>query len=290
MTSESQRELLSPSPRPQALGPPSALQPTAYSLKPGLSLVELLIAIGILGVAMTLIGAAFPAGVAMSIAVSDETTAQSVFQQAVGVIRDNYSVAKITNDSGAGELAPDTEYDVVKDDYLGINSSGVYDAEEGVSNRKYEFEEDKESNFSWSVLMRRMAASGPMGNLCQVVIVVSRRPSGSPNFIMDDGGGDSELPELRRVNCTASDEPARTLDINDGLVPNSGYIIDATTGTAYIIVSRDNNKVVTLGKPPSNADIGGNRDFWLVPGPYDGSNYGRKSPAIRVFQALLYLP
>ncbi|MBA7553771.1 hypothetical protein ES705_46370 [subsurface metagenome] len=72
MTSESQRTLLSPRLRSQA-----------SSLKPGLSLVELLIAIGILGVGMVLIGAAFPAGVAMSIAVSDETTSQAVFQLSV---------------------------------------------------------------------------------------------------------------------------------------------------------------------------------------------------------------
>ena len=49
----------------------------------GLSLVEILIAIGIMGVTMALIGAAFPAGVMRSIAVSDETTSQAVFQKAV---------------------------------------------------------------------------------------------------------------------------------------------------------------------------------------------------------------
>ena len=280
MTSESQRTFLSPRLRSQA----SSLKPGSAA---GLSLVELLIAIGILGVTMMLIGAAFPAGVMMSIAVSDETTGQSVFQQAVGVIRDNYSVGEAEAWKTGHASAPDppgsSEYGLVGDVYLGKDASDDYDPDEGEDNRIYEFEEDQESNFSWSVLMKRMGTSGPMGNLCQLVVVVSRRPSGSPSF-NKQGGGTSALPELRSVNCTGSEPDARTLTIGTGssLVPNDGYIIDGTTGTAYIIVSRDNNTVVTLGTPPSGAA----GDFWVVPGP----NNGPKPPAIRVFQVMLYLP
>ena len=284
MTSESQRELLSPSPRPQALGPPSAfrlstffLRPTAYSLKPGLSLVELLIAIGILGVTMTLIGAAFPAGVMMSIAVSDETTSQAVFQKAVAEIKGKLSCS-------SGDVVPDSGNPLKVVDYDALGTPAQV-----LKSRRL----TDTSSFSWAALIRRVddsATAGPMGNLCQVVVVVSRRPSGSPNFKPEPPGADTKIPELRSVNCTGSDPDARTLDIAGTMVPNGGYIIDETTGTAYIIVSRDNNKVVTLGKPPSNADIGAGRDFWLVPGPYDGSKYSPKSPAIRVFQAMLYLP
>ncbi len=273
MTSESHRTLLS-----------LRLKSQASSLKPGsaagLSLVELLIAIGILGVGMTLIGAAFPAGVAMSIAVSDETTSQMVFQKAVAEIKAQLSI------SGGGSGLLGTELVTMPEgDFSDISDS-----------RKL----STNSSFSWSALVRRMAASGPMGNLCQVVIVVSRRPSGSPNFV-DDGGGDSELPELRKIFCTGSDATARTLDIASGdfgMVPNGGYIIDSATGTAYIIISRNDGaseKTVTLlAEPPLDSEITatpiGGRDFWVVPGPYDGSNYGPKSPAIRVFQAMLYLP
>ena len=138
------------------------------------------------------------------------------------------------------------------------------------------------SSFSWSALVRRMGTAGPMGNLCQVVVVVSRQK------IEKDSGGNVVLPNLQSVNCTVSDPDARTLTVS-GSVPNGGYIIDETTGTAYIIVSRNEGPpvtVVTLSTPPNNADIGGSRDFWVIP----GTNNSPKSPSIRVFQALLYLP
>ncbi len=214
--------------------PPSFLQPPASSLQPGLSLVELLIAIGILGVTMMLIGAAFPAGVAMSVAVSDETTSQAVFQKALAEIKANLT----SNNVGTGDLA------IMSDN--GFNEDS----------RKL----SENSSFSWTALVRKMGTTGPMGNLCQVVIVVSRRAGKNPNFV-DEDDYESELPELREVTCISSDTNARTLTIEDDfdMVPNDGYIIDATTGTAYIIVSRDegdpyddtDNKIVLLSKPPT---------------------------------------
>ncbi len=263
MTSESHRQL------PSLRLSPFLLQPTAYSLKPGLSLVELLIAIGILGVTMMLIGAAFPAGVAMSIAVSDETTSQAVFQKALAEIKANLS------SSGIAAVAPNP-LTVVDYNVLGTTEEEILESRQLTDT----------SPFSWAALVRPLDDSntGPMGNLCQVVVVVSRQK------IKKDTSGNVLLPDLQSVNCTGSEPDARTLTIGTGssMVPNGGYIIDETTGTAYIIVSWDegSKKVMTLSTPPSGAT--GN--FWVVPGPYDGTNYGRKSPAIRVFQAMLYLP
>ena len=261
----------------------------------GLSLVELLIAIGIMGVTMLLIGAAFPAGVAMSIAVSDEATSQAVFQKALTVIRDNYSISKITVDFGVAELPGSGNYILIKDAYLGKDGTGNYDAAEGLANRKFA----TNSTFSWSAMIRRMSTTGPRGNLCQVVIVVSRRPNTSPSFDVE-GGGTSTLPELRSVTCTGSSVltapppppvTAKTLIIDStdfSLVPNGGYIIDETTGTAYIIVSRNNNDdtATLLSEPPLDTDLTSGRNFWVIPGPNSGLN----SPSIRVFQAMLYLP
>src|SRR3989337_231398 len=119
---------------------------------------------------MILIAAAFPAGVAMSIAISDETTAQAVFQEALAVIRDNYSVVKIP----PANLAPTSNYDLIPNQYLG-QDAGSYVEARGADNRRF----DENGLFSWSVLMKRMQSSGPMGNLFQVVVVVSRKPSGT---------------------------------------------------------------------------------------------------------------
>ena len=102
----------------------------------GLSLIEILIAIGILAVTMMLIAAAFPAGVAMSIAVSDETTAGAVFQDALSIIRDNYSVSEITDWLISNPTDPPlpgtTDYSLISNLYLG-QDSGSYDADEGLS-------------------------------------------------------------------------------------------------------------------------------------------------------------
>ena len=283
-----------------------AVETTARFAK-GLSLIEIMIAIGILAVSMMLIAAAFPAGVAMSIAVSDETTSQAVFEEAVSVIRDNYSRSKIENDFGSGELPDSSDYILIKNIYLGRDSAGNYDLVAsppiGLANRSYEVIAGQSSIFSWSALIKRMQTTGPMGNLCQVIIIVSRKPSGNPDFLNEDRVVTPviKIPEIRSVPCVNSVPTARTIEVESGpdssepanqeyfaRMPNTGYIIDSDTGTAYSIISRnDNNTVTLLTTPP---DISSNRDFWVIPGPYDGSNYGRSSPAVRVFAAMLYLP
>jgi len=232
----------------------------------------------------------------MSVAVSDETTAQNVFQHGLGVVRDNYSVAKITNDFGAGALVPSNQYDLVDNLYLNVDGSGTYIGT--TDDREYEFVSGEASLFSWSVLLRRMAGGvnpGPMGNLCQAVIVVSRRGAGGADF-RDEALNTSPIPEIRSVSCDNYNTIERTISIdpsaNFDLVPNSGYIIDGESGIAYLIISRNdggpgNRKVTILSEPPTTGSWP--RDFWVVPGEFDGS-YGRRSPAIRVFQAMLYLP
>lgn len=261
----------------------TCLQPTVYSLRSGLSLVELLIAIGILAVSMMLIAAAFPAGVAMSIAVSDETTSQSVFQEAVAVIRDNYSVSA----PPTGTLTT-TEYNVIPDADVG-----------GLANRQF----GTSGLFAWSALIKRIPGSAPMGNLCRVIVVVSRKPLGNPDYINEDYST-SGLPELRSVLCVDSTPTARTIEVDTTAdasepdpsttpfdrVPSADYMIDGQTGIAYSIISRndDDNTVTLLTTPPDPADV--NHDFWVIPGEHDGSDYGRVSPAIRVFQTTLYLP
>ena len=266
----------------------------------GLSLIELLIAIGILGVTMMLIAAAFPAGVAMSIAVSDETTAGAVFQDAMSVIRDNYKISRIP-----GPDLPSGTYTVIPDEYLSWDSSipGYNLPATGLGRRKREYEiAGQSSTFSWSALIRRESATtSPMGNLCHVIIIVSRQPTGNPNFL-DEARANSVIPELRSVPCISSDPTVRTIEVDSSVdplelvplthferVPSAGYIIDSTAGTAYLIISRNNNDTVTL---LTQSPAGVNHDFWLIPGPYDsvGGNYGRVSPAIRIFQTTLYWP
>ncbi|NIA07488.1 MAG: hypothetical protein GWP14_07630, partial [Actinobacteria bacterium] len=213
-----------------------------------------------------LIAAAFPAGVAMSIAVSDETTSQAVFQEAVAEIKDNI---------GQTELA-------------GVLGANLVVMPYGSCEREF-----NGGPFSWSALIRRASTSttGPMGNLCQVVIVVSREPSGNPGFL-DNSDNPSGFPELRTVACTGTaDERMLTVTSNFGRVPSAGYIIDGQTGAIYSIISRNEGATNTVTLlTPLPADISTARNFWVIPGPYDGTNYGRSSPAIRVFQTMLYLP
>ena len=262
MTSQSHRTLLSP------------------CLKPGLSLIEILIAIGILAVSMMLIAAAFPAGITMSIAVSDETTSQAVFQKALAEIEDNVE---------PGDFTPDDTY---KRLVLLLDSAFA----EADKSRKL----DENSPFSWAALIRPIddnpTATGPMRKLCQVIIVVSRRPSGS-HFENESLVTGRPIPELRSVSCTDSSDTARTITVapaaNFDLVPSSGYLIDSKTGIAYSIISRNvgaETTITVLSEPPGDVATD-NRNFWVIPGPYeDGNKYGQSSPAIRVFQAMLYLP
>lgn len=273
MTSKIYRTLLFPRRRPQV-----------SSLKPGLSLIELLIAIGIMGVSMMLIAAAFPAGVAMSIAVSDETTAQAVFQKAMAEIRDQVVRSEITPDASNNlVLLPDSAFsDPAADEARKFDQAGL---------------------FSWAALIRPFddTANGPKGKLCQVVIVVSRKPSGSAKFEDETGTDGIVIPELRSVHCDDSNTSTRTIKLastaNFDLVGPDSYIIDGQTGIAYAILSRNedgsDNTVTVLSEPPDDVNSDP-RNFWVVPGPYEGSgpsrSYGLSSPGIRVFQAMLYLP
>ena len=95
----------------------------------GMSLVELLVAIGILGVAMTLIGAAFPAGVIMSIAVSDESTSQTVFQKAVGEIK---SGLQITGTGHGIGLTPHEQPRIGQNSAELLTSGMVFTIEPGI--------------------------------------------------------------------------------------------------------------------------------------------------------------
>ena len=271
MTSQAHRTLLLPRRKPQVSG-----------LRPGLSLIELLIAIGIMGVSMMLIAAAFPAGVAMSIAVSDETTAQAVFQEALSEIKDQVVRSEITPDASNNlVLLPDGAFS---------------DSDEA---RKF----DEGGLFSWAALIRPVEDDGVpairlMETLCQVIIVVSRKPSGSQKFEDETGTDGIVIPELRSVYCNDSNTSTRTItvDANFNLVPNNCYLIDGKTGITYLIISRNEgavNTVTVLSEPPDDVNSDP-RNFWLVPGPYEGSGasrtYGLSSPAIRLFQAMLYLP
>ena len=272
----------------------------------GLTLVELLVAIGIMGISMMLIAAAFPAGVAMSVAVSDETTAQAVFQHALGVIRDKYSAARINDwaarpENDQAPMLPGAYYEAIPDLYLGLDSGGAWDADEGRANRVYQAIAGRNSLFSWTGLIRRAGSSGPMGNLFHVVIIVSRRPGTGgqfvPNFPNDAEamGVRSDIPELRSLWCVGSDAGARILTIDGAdshLLSSNGYIIDSETGQAYLITGVDGNRVTVLSVPPEPGEIssGDPRVFWIIPGPFESGKYGRHSPAVRVFEAMLYLP
>lgn len=292
--------------------------PTRADWAGGLTLVEILIAIGIMGIAMMLIAAAFPAGVAMSVAVSEETTSEMVFQQALGVIREKYSATKIdayTRDPGNDQPRPLPRldnYDQLPDLYLGLNKQNTWLTTEsfrsageanGRDNRIYRFDGTTASAFSWSAIIRRMGNSGPMGNLFHVVVVVSRRPARVSSFVPnfpDDAetmGIRSGIPELRWVWCVGSDAGARTLTVHSGdrhLLTSNGYIIDEETGQVYLITGVDDEQITVLSEPPEYGEISSTdpRVFWVVPGPYDDSRsrYGRHSPAVGVFEAMLYLP
>ena len=280
----------------------------------GLTLVEILVAIGIMGISMLLIAAAFPAGVAMSVAVSEETTSQAAFQHALGVLRERYR-AQIINDWASHPdrdqfppLASTHHYQQIPDVYLGPEtwSEGVEGWQAGRENRVYQAIPELDSPYSWTGLIQRMGNAGPMGNLFSVVIVVSRRPgTGASSSFVPDFPNDAEdyastwsdIPELRSVWCDDSNDITRTLDIrpdDSDLLPSNGYIIDSETGQPYLITGvnykDDGTGVVTVLSEPPVMDPDESRLFWVVPGPYDGSNYGRHSPAVAVFEATLYLP
>ena len=73
-------------------------------------------------------------------------------------------------------------------------------------------------------------------------------------------------------------------------MPSNGYIIDSETGQPYLITGLDYDQVTVLSEPPGITPPD-RRLFWVVPGPYEGGgNYGRRSPAVAVFEATLYLP
>ena len=239
----------------------------------GFSLIEVLLAVGIIAVGMLFIAGVFPVGIHFTTIASERTIAAVVADEAFAKIR-LYGII----DFNSWPVPP------------AIACADFRDVSYGAVN-PYEFSYPSEPNigisdkqFYWSALCRRVVDPDPNSRLVQVTVFVCRKPSpylkypGPP----DGSGVPVDWPIPVQVGIPAVPGPD-VLQIDQPAYINDGYtIVDNQTGQIYRVLERDAvvpDRII-LDRPWLGGPTG---SVWVVPPPISGGRY----PCIAIYQRVI---
>jgi len=269
----------------------------------GFSIAEILIAVGILTVAMLFIAGVFPVGIRFMQVSADRTTAAFVASEAF---------AKVQLYAGRVDPQLDSElrfteardfndwFDDVdsSDDYVIDANTFSYPTDDSISF------DDK--HYCWSAILRRTE-----GRDVQVTVFVSRKAGAAAKYYLPDyssfgtdgyasiSDANDRLPHPVRVDVNDVQNRANELRISNPKLINDGdIIVDDPTGRIYRVLQRyaDPDKdIILLDKDFILTDwqgdsISGDRFVWVVPPPAaPGGNrkVSGKSPCVGIYQKVI---
>ena len=229
--------------------------------KSGFSLIEILLAIGTLGIGMLFIAGTFLTGIHFSTIATERTTAAVAADEAFAKIR-LYGI-NLANLAADQLESPETLRSIDPNEFA------YPSVDIDVSQRQY----------YWSALCRR-ANSNPVSRLVQVTVFVSRKTSSAALY---RGGAGRPIPMKVAIsgaggnNLLTITEPDKKTWINDGYT-----IVDNETGQMYRVVERtaDQPDMIRLDRPWQGSPAG---SVWVVPPPTGG---GRR-PNIAIYQKVI---
>jgi prepilin-type N-terminal cleavage/methylation domain-containing protein len=237
----------------------------------GFSLVEVLMAVGILTVGLLLVATMFPAAIYMTTVASERTMAGIVADEAFAKIQ----LYRLTN---ASHLADSNHcYDYETDGF----AAGTID----VNEFSYPPTDpcSGSSQYFWSALYRK-TDNNPGSTEYQITVFVARRmnPGLTYKGNASDGKG-GERPTPYNITATGAAN-SLTMDIDGGdenLVNPPVTIVDNATGKLYAVVKRGDggDNVVTLDRKLESAVS----DIWLIPPPESGG----KNAGVEVYQRIM---
>ena len=235
----------------------------------GFSLIEVLLAVGIIAVGMLFIAGVFPVGIHFTTIASERTIAAVVADEAFAKIR-LYGVADFN--SPLWPVPP------------GIACADFRDVSYGAVN-PYEFSYPSEPNigisdkqFYWSALCRRVVDPDPNSRLVQVTVFVSRKVGSATTYQGWATNWSVPVP----VGVIAVPAPD-TLQIAQPDFINDGYtIVDNVSGQIYRVLERDvvmPDRII-LDRLWQGGPTG---SVWVVPPPIGGGRY----PCIAIYQRVI---
>ncbi len=244
----------------------------------GFSLVEVLMAAGILSVGMLLVATMFPLGMHLTAVASERTMAAIVADQAFAKIQ-LYGV----------ELSPGRTLLTNSNECLDFNDV----SESLIAPIEFAYPptnpHSDRSQYYWSALCRK-ADGDSSDRTVQVIVFVSRKRGGGLKYYYRDRSSeelyeDADWPVSVFVNMDASaGDNIIELDESDvkygTFINSSSTIVDNATGQIYRVLERDGDDI-TLDR--DWAGITGLGIVWLIAPPVAGG----ANPVVAVFQKII---
>jgi len=255
----------------------------------GFSLLEVLMAVGILAVGMLFIAGVFPVAIHLSTIATEQTMASVAAEEAFAKVRifgrddpcvpnDNINLSKLHKDELMDFNSISDVFPMVKDMQL------------------YEFaypstgSDIKGKQYYWSALCRLI---DEQNRLVQVTVFVSRKTSPDlkyydPHYSSDVSTngkvwpmvGEVDWPTAGKNNELRIDIAKEVSFINDGCT-----LVDNETGEIYRVLKRypyPNDDTIVLDKDWKGG-AGSDAEVWVVPPPVAGG----RSPCVAVYQKII---
>jgi len=237
----------------------------------GFSLIEVLLAVGIIAVGMLFIAGVFPVGIHFTTIASERTIAAVVADEAFAKIR----LCAIGD--------PNIPFDDIDLTTLVVDELRDYTQAAGINPAEFAYPSDPNmdidrKHFYWSALCRRVDLD-PSSRLVQVTVFVCRKVGSGTMYQGMPGNWPVPVP----VGVIAVPAPD-TLQIDQPVFINDGYtIVDNQTGQIYQVLERDAivpDRII-LDRPWQGRILPGL--VWVVPPPIGGGRY----PCIAIYQRVI---
>ncbi|MFH1615262.1 MAG: prepilin-type N-terminal cleavage/methylation domain-containing protein [Planctomycetota bacterium] len=248
-------------------------------IKKGFSLTEVMMAVGILAVALVFIAGTFPVGVSLTAVATERTIAAVVSDEAFAKIR-IYGV-----DMNPGD--PNHPFNNGGCAVFDVNMTPgrFFDSNE------YEYPSTylagpEEKKYTWAALCRLAEPGDPASRLVQMTVFISRI-SGAwgryPRDANDSFGGLMPVPVRIEVQTVAGDDKrVEVLNNKQRLVHEGSTIVEDSTGEIYRVVGRDSwaDEQLLLDRVWQG---GANGYIWVIPSAISGGRY----PCVGVYQKVV---
>jgi prepilin-type N-terminal cleavage/methylation domain-containing protein len=271
----------------------------------GFSLTEVLIAIGILSVAMVFIAGVFPAGIYFATVATERTIAAVAADEAFAKIR---IYAK-------GDLST-TNYDYDPNRWplkvknanalADFNDNSVFPATVNIDSNEFAYPsvntDVTQKQYCWSALCGLTEIYNATINPnppVQVTVFICRKANPNLEYRTPNGTDDGAWPVPVKVGVSFSGTSKNELQISSGKESyiNDGYtIVDDATGRIYRVRERYQDDPATVGLREDTVILldrdwegGSPKDVWVVPPPVSGTRkvtHGRY-PCIAVYQKVM---
>jgi prepilin-type N-terminal cleavage/methylation domain-containing protein len=258
-----------------------------YKLKnPGFSLIEVLMAVGILAVGLIFIAGVFPAGIYFTTIATERSIAAVVADEAFAKIK-IYAVGNPNN------INDDIKLNNLKENELkDFNDRGVFPATKDINANEFAYPSAPAINitqkqYCWSALCR-LVENDPNNRLVQITVFVSRKAGPGLRYPKDDlDVPHYDWPTPVKVGIVQSSKPSELRITSDKRFLNDGYtIVDDKTGRIYRVLERyrDVPDTILLDRDWDNSPPGGTpQNVWVIPPPAGGGRY----PCIAVYQKVI---